>query len=319
MGIRKLYSIFDTDLIQRIIEENKEDSMTLNATWDKKERRVLLIFSMENWKKKEEENEWSDEWIKGEPMNVRGARRLMTEMVAELLELYSKEQEVSSTVPCAQMENEEITNKIELIKDRVNEQITVEAVREKNRRELGQPPRRNNGKWMNTAGFMDGLRKMDAESSITTVFEMVGTNAEIKYRGDSYQLDEARDADQLDHVIEIDEDTTTLIRTEDDKKITWYNGTSQLAFQIAQVVKEPQMWDAPRHVGGVIRGENAIDALRRIETFKKKFTEGIESQYVDGTMFLERTGKFMEAPGEREKPWIRTNDRAHEGEEGDDE
>ena len=57
-------------------------------------------------------------------MNVESLRQNLTEMITELLELYIKEQEGSSKVPCAQTDSEDITDKIEVIKDIVNKQVS---------------------------------------------------------------------------------------------------------------------------------------------------------------------------------------------------
>jgi hypothetical protein len=170
------------------------------------------------------------------------------------------------------------------------------------------PGRRTNEDWKNRTGFVEGLGEWHVKTSLGVLFEMVGSNVEFRVKGgDNFQMDDIKDEGELDHVIELDRETTTLIRMTDKKKITWENGMSQLPFRIAMTIQQEELWDKPRYEGGVIESDKPLESTKRIEDFKKEFKEKIQEQYVRGTMFLEKTGSFIAKLGDEQLSWKKSD------------
>ena len=197
---------------------------------------------------------------------------------------------------------------IDAIKEIIQVQMINEVTMDSRRMEIGQAGRRTNENRKNRAGFVEGLGERAVKTSLGVLFEMVGTNVEFRVKdGDNFQMDDIKDEENLDHVIELDRETTTLIRMADNKKITWRNGTSQLPFRIAMTIEQEELWDKPRHEGGLIKGDEPLESTQRVEDFKKKFREKIQKQYVEGTMFLKRTGSFIAELGDERLTWKKSD------------
>ena len=180
-GLKALYRSLDAEFTHNLTTAHKDGEVILNISWDTKEDRALLIFSMENWKKKREENKWNDKWLQLELDGMRVMRIEVNRMMTDLIALQEQEQEDSSNVTRTYVESENVTELISQIKDRLTKQMLEEAHTETRRLEVNEKGRIKDNIWKNVAGLLAGIVSMSQSITMSTLCTVVDTKVERAY------------------------------------------------------------------------------------------------------------------------------------------